>query len=106
MGGYAVLTTPQFRVVLDVNGEELNEYEVRAVNMDMVAFDRERARMNWPGADVAPMLWATYVAWRAMTRLGHTQLRWPEFEEHALQVEVLQDKVSEVDPTRTAVAAE
>lgn len=100
-----MLTTPEFRVVLDVDGD-MAEYKVRSINVDMVSFDRERARLNWPGADVAPMLWATYLAWRAMTRLGHTQLRWPEFEEQALQVEVMTDKPpAEVDPTRTAAAA-
>lgn len=103
-----MLTTPEIRVVLDPNNAgDLVEHTVRAVNADMVAFDRERARMNWPGADVAPILWVTYIAWRAMTRLQLTQLGWPAFETQALQVEVMTDKPpAEVDPTKTAVAAE
>lgn len=93
--------------MLAVDGEPdgMVEHTVRALNVDLVAFDRERARMNWPGADVAPILWVTFIAWRAMTRLGHTQLSYPAFEEKALQVEVIPDKVSEVDPTKTAAGA-
>lgn len=95
------LTTPRARVVLD----DGTEHEVRILNADMVAFDRDKARhRDWPGADTGPMFWATYLAWRAMIRGGLLEgVSLQAFESKALQVEMLADEdgADEVDPTRT-----
>lgn len=46
----------------------LTEITVQTDNRDAVRFDVMRARMNWPGGDVAPMLWMTVQAWSALKR--------------------------------------
>jgi hypothetical protein len=106
------LSTPRIRIVMSPHPGAVPDvdegvvHEFRALNMEMVAFDRERARNNWPGADAAPMLWVTYLAWRAATRLqliaGMSQ---GEFEAAAWQVEIIQDESTPdglvpVDPTQ------
>lgn len=102
------LTTPRIRVQLcphegAVPGvDDPVQHETRALNADMVAFDRERARAKWPSADVAPMLWVTYLAWRAGLREGFAQgMTLAQFEAAAWQVEILDESTQDdVDPTQ------
>ena len=102
----AHLTTPRIRVIL-ANGagpDEGTEHIVRVLNVDMVAFDRDRGRFGWPDGRAAPMLWATYLAWKALQRTGTlAQLPLAEFEAQALQVEMMPDEdgADTVDPTQT-----
>lgn len=98
----AKLTTPNIRVVMD----DGHEYTVRILNADMVGYDRERGRhRDWPAAGDAPLLWATYLAWHAMTRTNQiARMNLAEFETRALQVEILEPDAAggdDVDPTRT-----
>ena len=78
------LTTPTL-VVYMLDG---SEHEVQALNVDMVAWDRDRAKHNWPTPSDAPFIWLNYLAWHALTKtqrlLPAMSLR--EFEESAAQV--------------------
>jgi hypothetical protein len=99
------LTTPRVRVVL----EDGTEHTVRMLNVDQVAYDRERGRRpDLPSGLDAPMLYQTWCAWHALTRL-HLIPAWnyAEFEQKAWQVEPLDgEDPQEVDPTQTAAAPE
>lgn len=64
------ISKPILRVTLEdpTADGQLVEYTVQTDNRDAVRFDIMRARQNWPGGDVAPMLWMTVQAWSAMRR--------------------------------------
>lgn len=96
------LTTPRMRVLMT----DGTRHDVQALNIDMVAWDRERGRhRDWPPAQEAPFLWATYLAWHALARCGAFTGPLPAFEADAQQVEVLADDedADAVDPTRTGL---
>lgn len=99
------LTTPSVRVVMDDD----TEHTVRILNVDMVAYDRERGRRpDWPAPDTGPIFWGTYLAWHAMTRTNVIdKCALGEFESRALQVEMIANDggPAEVDPTPPAVEA-
>lgn len=101
------LTTQHVRVVLD----EDVEHTVRILNVDLVAFDRERGRhRDWPSMTEGPVFHQTWVAWHALTRANIIpKWTYPEFEQKALQIEPVDpDAVveEEVDPTRSAAEPE
>lgn len=107
----AKLTTPRIRVILadGTADDEGTEHTVRVLNADMVAFDRDRGRYGWPDGRTAPMLWATYLAWKALTRTGEVPPQsLADFEARALQVEMITDDDGSdvVDPTRTGPGPE
>lgn len=59
------------RIVLHVvmaDGTEHNPLTV--TNPALVAFDFERARLDWPGPADAPMLWQTFLAWAQLVAAG------------------------------------
>lgn len=78
------LTTPTLRVVM-LDGAE---HVVQAINVDMVAWDRDRAKHNWPSPQDAPFIWLNYLAWHVLTKtqklLPPMSLR--DFEEAAAEV--------------------
>lgn len=72
---------------------------VTTSNPDLVAWDMTRTKHGWPQADEAPMLWMTFLAWRALKRTGQTTSRWEDF--HAdLCLDIGMVKETEPDPTR------
>ena len=92
------LSTPRIRVVM-LDGAEL---EVQVLNIDLVMFDRDRAKHGWPSPQDAPYSWLNYLAWHSLTKtrglLPAMTLR--EFEERAAQVESAGDDEDDtVDPT-------
>ena len=96
------LTTPRMRVLMT----DGTRHDVQALNVDLVAWDRERGRhRDWPAAQDAPFLWATYLAWHVLARSGTFTGPLPAFEIDAQQVEVLGDDedADAVDPTRTGL---
>jgi hypothetical protein len=103
----AKLTTPRVAVILDDGTDDPKEHELQCLNIDMLTWDRERARRGWPLPDVAPMVWATYIAYRAALRTGLVEagMSLDAWEAKALQVRVVQGEAepSEVDPTRPEV---
>lgn len=78
------LTTPTLRVVM-LDG---SEHVVQALNIDMVSWDRDRAKHAWPSPSDAPFIWLNYLAWHVLTKtkklLPAMTLR--EFEEGAAEV--------------------
>jgi hypothetical protein len=100
------LTTPSVRVILD----DGTEHTIRILNVDMVAYDRERGRRpDWPAPDTGPILWGTYLAWHALVRTNAIEkCSLGDFETRALQVEMIAHDdggTDEVDPTPPAVEA-
>lgn len=96
------LTTPTLRVVM-LDG---SEHVVQAINIDMVAWDRDRAKHNWPSPSDAPFIWLNYLAWHVLTKtqklLPPMTLR--EFEEGAAEVSAGDpDADDDVDPTNREV---
>lgn len=93
-------TTPalnlQRAVVHLASGEVL---DLRVANPDMVRWDTTAAKHKWPSMKDAPMLWATFVTWRAATRTGvytGTFEKWRD--EDALDVDL--QEAGTADPTR------
>jgi len=79
-------------------------HDMQALNVDLVAWDRERGKhRDWPAAQDAPFLWSTYLAWHVLARTGKFTGSLPAFELDAQQVEMLDDDedADAVDPTRT-----
>jgi hypothetical protein len=89
------LTTPRLRIVLDDGAE----HTVQTLNIDLLTFDRERARRGWPNAQDAPIVWLNYLAFSALRRESAipTELTLAEFERKALEVSAIGD--DEVPPT-------
>jgi hypothetical protein len=90
------LSTPRIHVVLDDSAV----YDVQTHNPDLVAWDRERNQRKWPTAQDAPLMWLTYLAWRALKREGAvpSDTTFDAFTLRTLEVSSAQD--DEVDPTQ------
>jgi hypothetical protein len=72
------LPTPRFRIFMR-DGQELY---VQALNVDQLAWDRTAAKHGWPAAQVAPLTWATFVAWSAARREKLIDgMTWEQFSE-------------------------
>lgn len=72
--------------------------DLRVANPDMVRWDMTAAKHKWPSMADAPMLWATFVTWRAATREGlytDTFDKWRD--EDALDVDL--QEAERADPT-------
>ena len=95
------LSTPRLRVVLG----DGTDREVQCTNADMVRFDLTRAKQRWPGAQDAPFLWLTFVAWAALRRTGEIEqtLGYEAFADSTLAIENLTDDESADDIERDAV---
>lgn len=87
------------------------EFTVKSNNIDMVMWDRTRARHRWPTQQEAPLLWMTFVAWSAARRTGAiaADLSYPDWEATTEYVEAVDadgnpldedDDGEGVDPTR------
>lgn len=93
---------PRIHVTMD----DGNVDDVQALNIDLVMFDRERARhRDWPSPVDGSAFYQTWVAWHAMVRTERIpRMTFNEFCEHALEVAPAEDEdedQAEVDPTRT-----
>lgn len=81
------------------------ELDVQALNIDMLQYDRQRARMGWPTPGDAPFVWLTFLAWSACMREGVLpELSLTDFESRAWQVSNVVDVA--VDPTKTEAAGD
>ena len=78
------LSTPRLHVVM-ADGAE---FDVQAINVDLVAWDRHRARTGEPLPSDAPFVWLNFLAWHALVKregvLPGVTLR--QFEERAVEV--------------------
>lgn len=90
-------------VVALADGREL---DLVVGNPDMVRWDLTAAKHGWPAMDKAPMLWATFVAWRAAVRTGVYDGTWEKWSDtDAVGVHVIggdEDDQAGVDPTQRA----
>jgi hypothetical protein len=102
------LSTPRLHVVM-VDGAE---HDVQALNVDLVAWDRDRAKHKWPSPQDAPFVWLNYLAWHVLTREGTVPtMSLREFEAAAAEVssgatDDDADEADAVDPTNTGRAPE
>lgn len=88
--------TAQDATVHLASGEQL---EVTVTNPDMVRWDMTRHKHKWPEMSEAPMLWATFVTWRAAVRQGLYTGTWEDWSNtDALAVDMVPDEAP-VDPT-------
>jgi hypothetical protein len=104
----AKLTTPKISVILKdpafTEPDEGAEHTVQTLNVDLVAYDRERMRYGWPKGDDAPFIWLTFLSWKALQRIGQFAGSLAEFEQVCLSVSSVD--ANEVDPTQRAVTDE
>jgi hypothetical protein len=103
------LQNPIVRVVMD-DGAVFEEVQTR--NTDMVQYDLDRPRRKWPSGQEAPMLWLTYLAWKALLRdkAIETGMPFEVFRERAIDIGRVTDddgapQDESVDPTQPAVGA-
>lgn len=96
------LSTPELRVVM---GDD-TEYRVRALNVDLVAWDRHRAKFHEPSPTDAPFVWLNYLAWHVLNREGVFPGTRAEFEVAAVEVSSATDEDADedagADPTNRA----
>jgi len=81
------LSNPVLRVVM-ADGSVHDHVQTR--NTDLIQYDLTRGsqRPPWPAATDAPLLWQTYIAWRALVRerLIDPAMPWAVFREEAVEV--------------------
>lgn len=90
------LTIPRLGVQM-VDG---TEFEVQAINPDLIRWDRTAAKHHWPAASSAPFLWMTFLAWSAARRsdLIPQDVTFEAFsEEQCIQVRNLTDAEGDDD---------
>jgi hypothetical protein len=69
-------------------------------NPDMVRWDMTAHKHKWPTMSDAPMLWATFVTWRAAVRTGVYAGKWEDWmDTDCVSVEMEVDTEDE-DPTQ------
>lgn len=102
------LPTPELHVIMR-DGET---FDVQAFNVDLVAFDRDRAKHSWPLPADGPFLWMEYLAWHILTKtrglLPAMTLR--EFGDKVATITSVEQNGDDeldagVDPTNQAVEA-
>ena len=97
--GSPKLSTPELRVIM----VDDTEHHLRALNIDLVAWDRDRAKHSWPPPQDAPFIWLNYLAWHILNREGMFPGTLREFESAAVEVSSRADdeagEPAGVDPT-------
>jgi hypothetical protein len=99
MGTPIRLPTPVLTVIM-ADGAV---HTVQTLNVDMLRWDRDRAKHKWPGGDEAPFVWMTYLAWCALRREGVIEdMSLAVFEErcHGVRSDIGTDDAA--DPTSPA----
>lgn len=103
------LAIPQLRATM-LDGDE---WDVQALNPDMIRYERTAAKHHWPKVSDAPFLWMTFLAWSAGQRnkLVAPAVTFDQFSELvALVSEVPRDDDDQdddvADPTRPAPATD
>ena len=75
--------------------------EVTVRNPDMVRWDMTAAKHKWPGMEDAPVLWSTFVTWRAAVREGQYAGTWEDWSNRdCLQVDMEVETDDDADPTQ------
>lgn len=101
------LNTPRMVVIM----RDGAVFEVQALNIDLVSWDRDRIKHGWGATVEVPMQWMSYLAWHALTKtqklLPEMTLR--EFETAVAAVQAPEDEDEDadaVDPTNPEVGPE
>jgi hypothetical protein len=102
--GTPKLNTPTIHVVM----EDGSEFDVQARNVDLVAWDRTRAKHGWPQPADAPFVWMNYLAWHALTKTQGIlpAMTLSEFEKAAAEVTSQAEDDTAADPTNPEPAPE
>lgn len=106
------IVSPRISVTRDENGES---YIIQTTNIDLVGWDRTRAKHRWPKTEEAPFLWMTFLAWSASRREGRISrdVTYEQFEAGTYAVQPVNadgepvedsDEADPVDPTRSIPA--
>ena len=74
-------------------------FEVQSYNPDLLRWDETSVKHGWK-AEAQSSLWATFVAWAALTREGQIpDMKWDEFKRRALDVNTVTAEGTVMDPT-------
>lgn len=73
--------------------------EVTVQNRSLIAWDETRGMRKWPGADQAPMLWQSFLAWHALSRIGEYKGDFDAFKEDCEALDMLNNKGQPVTTT-------
>lgn len=107
--GTPKLSTPRLHVVMSDGAE----HDVQALNVDLVAWDRHRARHGEPLPSDAPFVWLNFLAWHVLVKregiVPGLTLR--QFEEQAIEVTSAEAEADDeggegVGPTRKEAGPE
>lgn len=78
------------------------ELSLTITNPDMVMWDMTAHKHKWPSMSDAPMLWATFVTWRAAVRTGVYTGKWDDWSSTDavdIDLEKPDEDEAEVGPT-------
>lgn len=90
-----VAATPA--VVHMADGKQL---EVLVANPDMVRWDMTAHKHKWPSMEEAPVLWSTFVTWRAAVRAGTYAGKWEDWSERDCLSVDMEVATEDEDPTQ------
>lgn len=98
--GDVKLSSPRVKVIRD----GFDPLELQTTNADLVLWDRTRARHKWPSFQDAAFLWLTFISWAAARRTGaiSTDYSYEKWEGDVIDVNAVEDKDGDVDPTPLA----
>ncbi|MCT1804382.1 hypothetical protein M3B20_01355 [Corynebacterium sanguinis] len=75
------------QISLDVLMADGTEHkDVKAILADQVAYSMTRQRHKWPTMEEDPLLFGSFVAYKALTRLNLFTGSWDEFTQQCAQV--------------------
>ena len=84
-------------ITVNVLMNDGTEYrEVTTILADQVAFSTIRQRHKWPTMEEDPLLFGSFIAYKAMQRTGRFEGSWDAFTEAVAAVDA--DDPTEVDP--------
>lgn len=94
------------RIDINVELDDGTVHELHIGNPSLCAWDRTRAKRQWPSEDVAPLLWMTFIAHHHMKALGLIDCTHEEFEQkRCVMVESAAkatEEPADEDPTQPA----
>ncbi|HKE75221.1 MAG TPA: hypothetical protein VKB57_16485 [Acidimicrobiales bacterium] len=94
--GTTRLATPRITVQM----EDGSEHTIQALNVDLVAWERYRAKAQLPQPTDAPFLWMNFLAWHHLTKTARLlpEMKLADFERAAAYVASAADETEEEEP--------
>jgi hypothetical protein len=93
------IETPHVKVTY----EDGSTIIVKTENPDMVFFDLERSKRNWPQGADAPLLWVNWLAYSKLRRT-HVLERGVTFEDWLMTTQLIENVDSEGEPSELPVS--